>query len=269
MRDSSPSPSAHPVSVQSVHLRYGKVDVLRGVSLDIHAAEGVVLLGANGSGKSTLMRTLNRLARPHAGEILIHGESVTQARSSELRKIRRRMGYVFQQFNLVNQLSVFQNVLMGKLGAQRFGLLNCIAATASHADREYAMACLERVGMAERAAQRPTELSGGQQQRVAIARMLMQAPSLVIADEPIASLDPRGGREVLDLLWEIVRENNLAMLCTLHQLDLARHYADRIVGIKNGVTALDATASQINDAELSELYDGANSPTISPELQPT
>jgi phosphonate transport system ATP-binding protein len=131
------------------------------------------------------------------------------------------------------------------------------------------MACLERVGMAERAAQRPTELSGGQQQRVAIARMLMQAPSLVIADEPIASLDPRGGREVLDLLWDIVRENNLAMLCTLHQLDLARHYADRIVGIKNGVTALDATASQISDAELSELYDGANSPTISPELQPT
>ncbi|WP_404296000.1 phosphonate ABC transporter ATP-binding protein [Halomonas sp.] len=255
MCDSSPSPSVHPVSVQSVHLRYGALEVLRGVSLDIHAAEGVVLLGANGSGKSTLMRTLNRLARPQSGDILINGDSVVKARTPALRKIRRHMGYVFQQFNLVSQLSVFQNVLMGKMGAHRFGLLNCIASTASHADREYAMACLERVGMAERAAQRPTELSGGQQQRVAIARMLMQSPSLVIADEPIASLDPRGGREVLDLLWEIVRENNLAMLCTLHQLDLARHYADRIVGIKNGVTVLDATVEKINDADLSHLYD--------------
>jgi len=267
MRDSTPSPSAHPVSVQSVHLRYGNIDVLRGVSLDIHAAEGVVLLGANGSGKSTLMRTLNRLVRPHSGEILINGESVIKARTTGLRKIRCRMGYVFQQFNLVNQLSVFQNVLMGKLGAHRFGLLNCIAATASHADREYAMACLERVGMAERASQRPTELSGGQQQRVAIARMLMQAPSLVIADEPIASLDPRGGREVLDLLWEIVRENNLAMLCTLHQLDLARHYADRIIGIKDGVTALDATVNEINDADLGNLYNDSNSPLTSQERQ--
>lgn len=245
----------HPVSVRSVHLRYRQLEVLRGVSLYIHEAEGVVLLGANGSGKSTLMRTLNGLARPQSGDIRIAGESVITARGPALRAIRRRMGYVFQQFNLVTQLTAFQNVLFGVLGARPFGLLRCLASTASAEDREYAMACLERVGMADRAHHRPAELSGGQQQRVAIARMLMQRPALVIADEPIASLDPRGGREVLDLLWSIVREDNLAMLCTLHQLDLARHYADRIVGIKDGVTAIDCAADEVDTDGLNGLYD--------------
>ena len=253
MTDATES-SAQPVRVRSVHLSYGHLNVLRGVSLDIHAAEGVVLLGANGSGKSTLLRTLNGLTQPQSGEIEIAGQSVINARGAALRAIRQRMGYVFQQFNLVSQLTAFQNVLFGVLGARPFGVLRCLTSAATAVDRDYAMACLERVGMADRAEHRPAELSGGQQQRVAIARMLMQQPALVIADEPIASLDPRGGREVLDLLWGIVREDNLAMLCTLHQLDLARHYADRIVGIKDGVTAIDCAANEVDNAGLSDLY---------------
>ncbi len=246
-----------PISVSNVHLSYGKLKVLRGASLSINAREGVVLLGANGCGKSTLMRALNGLEKPQSGEIQIFGQSVTQAKGATLRTIRRRMGYVFQQFNLIPQLTAFQNVLFGLLGQRRLGLINCVSSFASAEDRERAMQCLERVGMSDRARHRPTELSGGQQQRVAIARMLMQDPEIVIADEPIASLDPKGGREVLDLLWEIVRERNLAMLCTLHQLDLARDYADRIIGLREGVTALDCASDAINDEHLSSLYSSA------------
>lgn len=262
------SDTSHPVSVDSVHVRYGSLEVLRGVTFDIQAAQGVVLLGANGSGKSTLMRTLNGLSRPQSGQIRIGGEAVTSARGAHLRGIRRRMGYVFQQFNLVAQLTTFQNVLMGVLGQRRFGLINCVGGFASVTDREQAMACLERVGLSDRAAHRPAELSGGQQQRVAIARMLMQSPEVVIADEPIASLDPRGGREVLELLWDIVRERNLAMLCTLHQLELATDYADRIIGLKDGVVALDEATTDVSDARLGELYSRADDTPVEPARQP-
>lgn len=131
--------------------------------------------------------------------------------------------------NLVPQFSAFQNVLLGAMGRHRLGLLACLSATAPAEERDRAMACLERVGMADYALHRPAVLSGGQQQRVAIARMLMQAPKIVIADEPIVSLDPKAGCEVLDLLWQIVREEGLSMLCSLHQLNLAQEYADRVI----------------------------------------
>ena len=228
------------ISCDEVKVSYGKLQVLRGVSFDIPVGQGVVLLGANGCGKSTLMRSLNGLETLQSGRIHVHGDSLADASRSELRRIRRGMGYVFQQFNLVPQLSAFQNVLLGAMGRHRLGLLSCLGITASAEERARAMACLERVGMAERAQHRPSQLSGGQQQRVAIARMLMQDPKVVIADEPIASLDPKAGREVLDLLWRIVREEGLSMLCTLHQLDLAREYADRIIGLKAGQVEIDA-----------------------------
>ncbi|WP_213684010.1 phosphonate ABC transporter ATP-binding protein [Roseicyclus sp.] len=239
-----------------LRVSYGQLEVLRGVTFDIPVGQGVVLLGANGCGKSTLMRSLNGLEKLQSGRILIHGDSLADASRGELRRIRRGMGYVFQQFNLVPQLSAFQNVLLGAMGRHRFGLLSCLGMTASAQERARAMACLERVGMADRAQHRPSQLSGGQQQRVAIARMLMQAPKVVIADEPIASLDPKAGREVLDLLWQIVREEGLSMLCTLHQLDLAREYADRIIGMKAGQVAIDAAIADTDPVQLNALYTG-------------
>jgi len=254
------SPRLHPmtsaINCEDVRISYGDLQVLRGVSFDVSAGQGVVLLGANGCGKSTLMRSLNKLEKLQSGTIRIHGESLTDASGRQLRQIRRGMGYVFQHFNLVPQFSAFQNVLLGAMGRHRMGLLSCLSSTASTAERGKAMECLERVGMADRALHRPSELSGGQQQRVAIARMLMQAPKLVIADEPIASLDPKAGREVLDLLWRIVREEGLSMLCTLHQLDLAQEYADRIIGMKAGRVEIDAPIAELDINQLSALYSG-------------
>jgi len=244
------------ITCKDVRVSYGALEVLRGVSFDIHSDQGVVLLGANGCGKSTLMRSLNGLEKLQSGQIHIHGDSLADASRRELRNIRSGMGFVFQQFNLVPQLSAFQNVLLGAMGRHKLGLLSCLGLTASSEERARAMTCLERVGMAERAQHRPSQLSGGQQQRVAIARMLMQAPKVVIADEPIASLDPKAGREVLDLLWRIVREEGLSMLCTLHQLDLAQEYADRIIGMKAGRVEIDAAIADTDAAQLNALYSG-------------
>jgi len=244
------------ITCDDVRVSYGTLEVLRGVSFDVAVGQGVVLLGANGCGKSTLMRSLNGLEKLQSGTVRIQGETVSDAKGRQLRQIRRGMGYVFQQFNLVPQLSAFQNVLLGAMGRHRLGLLSCLSLTASAEERGKAMDSLERVGMADRALHRPSELSGGQQQRVAIARMLMQAPKLVIADEPIASLDPKAGREVLDLLWRIVREEGLSMLCTLHQLDLAREYADRVIGMKAGRVEIDAAIGDTDLDQLNALYAG-------------
>jgi len=244
------------IAAKDLRVSYGKLEVLRGVSFDMAEGQGVVLLGANGCGKSTLMRSLNGLEKLGSGAIHIHGEQLSIARGRKLRQIRRSMGYVFQQFNLVPQLSAFQNVLLGAMGRHKMGLLSCLSLTASVEERELALHCLARVGMADRALHRPAELSGGQQQRVAIARMLMQAPRIVVADEPIASLDPKAGREVLELLWRIVREEGLTMLCTLHHLELAQEYADRILGMKAGRIEIDAAVADTDTDQLNALYTG-------------
>ncbi|MBL4919303.1 phosphonate ABC transporter ATP-binding protein [Szabonella alba] len=240
-----------------IHVRFGALHVLRGVSFDLARGEGAVLLGANGCGKSTLLRTLNGLATVESGRVDLNGRTITDAPSRVLRAARRQLGYVFQHFNLVPQLSAHQNVLFGAMGQRRFGVLSVANAFARTEDRERAMQCLERVGLADRATHRPAELSGGQQQRVAIARMLMQAPQVVIADEPIASLDPKAGREVLELLWRIVEEEGLSLLCTLHQLDLAQEFGKRIIGMKAGRVVLDAASPGIDRADLDALYQGA------------
>lgn len=228
--------------------------VLDSVDLSIASGEGMVLLGANGCGKSTLLRCMLGLEPISRGEIRMGDVSLTRARGGELRRLRSRIGSVFQQFNLVNNLSVFQNVLFGRLGND--GLLRSLNLTCSATTRDRAMHCLERVGLAHLARRRTDQLSGGQQQRVAIARMLMQDARLVFADEPVASLDPRAGREVMDLLFEIVHEHRLTVVCVLHQLELASEYADRLVGLKNGRVVLDGKPSQISSEDLTDLYAG-------------
>lgn len=225
------------------------------VSFTVDRGDCVVLLGRNGSGKSTLLRCLNGLEHPETGRVAFDGELITGARRAALRRSRARIGVVFQKFNLVANLSVFQNVLFGGLGRPS-GLWGVLAPLASKAERERAWACLERVGLADFAARRADRLSGGQQQRVAIARMLMQEAEVVLADEPVASLDPVSGRRVMDLLWEIVHERGLTVVCTLHQLDLALAYGGRVIGLRGGRKVMDETLAGKTGADLEGLYDG-------------
>lgn len=242
-----------PLRVSNLTKSYqnGKV-ILAGVDLYVPAGEIVALVGSNGAGKSTLLRTVVRLVEPSAGTVQIGDTDVTAARRAELTAVRRRVGFVFQKFHLVPRLDALANVLHGALG--RSGPRGWWAATASDTDRTEAMACLERVGMAAFASQRADTLSGGQQQRVAIARMLMQRPDLVLADEPVASLDPAAGLAVMELLREVAGERGLTVVVALHQLDFARRFSDRIVGLRDGRVVLDDQTSCCSQNRLEDLY---------------
>lgn len=226
---------------------------LHDIDFTAHAGETVVLLGANGSGKSTLQKCLNGLVSATSGSVNVLGTEVTTANKRQLTDVRRQVGMVHQRINLVRELSVLTNVIHGALGRAP-SPRNWLGTTAKKAQREEAMEALNRVGMANVAGQRAEQLSGGQQQRVAIARMLMQRPKIVLADEPVAALDPHAGRVVMDMLWEITEENDLTLLCTLHQLELARDYGSRIVALRDGSLDIDAHISELANHQLEGLY---------------
>lgn len=241
---------------------------LNGVSFSAQTGEGIVLLGANGSGKSTLLRCILGLETSTSGEIWIGGGRLSQLTSKQLRQMRSQVGMVFQKFHLVGSLSAFHNVLHGALGrsaSPRYWF----PATAPEPERLKAMACLERVNLANIAQQRVDTLSGGQQQRVAIARTLMQEPKLILVDEPVASLDPQAGKEVMDLLWSIVREQNLTVICTLHQLEFALEYGDRIIGLRNGKIQLDTEISELDPEDLTDLYKSRSNQSHTTKLSET
>jgi phosphonate transport system ATP-binding protein len=243
------------VSLAGVTKRFGgaaPVTALDDVDLTIRPGEFCALIGLSGSGKSTLLRHLNGLQKPDAGRIDVLGVDVTAAKGAELRALRRRVGFVFQQFNLVLRATVMDNVLTGSLGrvrGPRYGAL-----TYSKALRAEAAEHLDRVGLGDRLFQRAGTLSGGQQQRVGIARMLMQRPELVLADEPVASLDPEASRSVMDLLVHVCREDDLTVVCSLHQLDLALDYSTRVIGLRNGVKVLDRPTADIDSKEAMSVY---------------
>lgn len=226
---------------------------LRDVDLNVAEGEAVVLLGSNGSGKSTLLRCLTRLLEPTSGTVHLGGVDVTAADRSTLRAVRRQVGVVFQHINLVDHISVLSNVVQGNLGHDGRAR-QWLAPTATSAVRDQAMACLERVRVADLATKRADQLSGGQRQRVALARLLIQRPDVVLADEPVAALDPRAGHEVMDLLWEIVEQDGLTLVCTLHQLELARAYGRRLVGLRDGQQIIDGDLATLDDDELAALY---------------
>ncbi len=225
------------------------------VSFSAQPGEGIVLLGANGSGKSTLLRCILGLETATSGDISIGNWQLSQLNAQQLRQMRSQVGMVFQKFHLVGSLSAFHNVLHGALGrssSPRYWF----PATAPEIERKRAMECLDRVNLSHIAKQRADTLSGGQQQRVAIARTLMQHPKLILVDEPVASLDPQAGREVMDLLWSIVKEQGLTVICTLHQLEFAKEYSDRIIGLQNGKIHMDTTVKSLEDQDLTLLYQG-------------
>ena len=231
-----------PIDIAALGIvkRFAGVRVLDGVSLAVRRGEAVALIGANGAGKSTLLRILLRLVEPDAGEPVVLGERVLELRRSALRRLRRRVGVVFQRHNLVPRLTVLTNVVHGALG--RTDLRAVHQAIAPRALREEAMRCLDRVGLADLAGQRADTLSGGQSQRVAIARALMQRPEAMLADEPVASLDPAAGDEVMGLFAGLARETGVTLVFTTHAMAHALAYADRVVGLRGGRIALDEPA---------------------------
>lgn len=231
---------------------------LRDINLSVDTGEVVVLLGANGSGKSTLHKCLTRLVTPTSGSIQLLDHDVLAASRRDVRALRTEVGVVFQKINLVRELSVISNVIHGSLGRVRSGR-NWFGFSARAAQREEAMEALERVGLSHVADRRAEQLSGGQQQRIAIARMLMQRPKVLLADEPVAALDPRAGREVMDLLWDISEERSLTLICTLHQLELARDYGSRVVALRDGVIEMDTQMSKVSDEQLDRLYTSTES----------
>lgn len=244
---------------------------LNGLSFSVEPGEGVIILGHNGCGKSTLMKCLTGIEPITSGQIVLDGKDLTNAPRSELRALRQRIGCVFQKFNMVGNLSVLQNVLFGMMG--RKGYWACNTLTASKADRLQAMNALERVGLSHLAGRRTDTLSGGQQQRVAIARMLMQDAEIVFADEPVASLDPKAGHEVMELLWSVIKERNMSVICVLHQIEFAREFGERFVGLNSGELLFDAASASISDADIEQLYQikspnmaNNNEPIIQPQL---
>jgi len=229
----------------------GGIRALEDVSIEVRDGEFLVLIGLSGSGKSTLLRCINRLVEPSGGRILLDDVDITAARASDLRKIRRSIGMIFQQFNLVRRSSVLTNVLTGRLGyvSQWQGLL----AHFGEEDYRRALINLERVGLRERAHQRADRLSGGQQQRVAIARALMQEPKIMLADEPVASLDPATSHSVLKYLQQINREG-MTVICSLHFLSLARTYGTRVIALKAGRLMFDGKPSEIDADRFRSIY---------------
>jgi phosphonate transport system ATP-binding protein len=230
----------------------GGVRALDDVSFEVPRGQFVAVIGLSGSGKSTLLRCINRLVEPTSGRVLFGGTDVTAANDVELRRVRRRIGMVFQHFNLVHRSSVLTNVLAGRLGYVNPAW--SIANRFPKGDIDKAHSQLARVGLSDKATSRADALSGGQQQRVGIARALMQDPDLILADEPVASLDPVLAHSIMQHLEQINREDGVTVLCSLHFLDLVHRYADRVLALNGGRLMFDGVPQEIDDAKFKEIY---------------
>jgi phosphonate transport system ATP-binding protein len=231
---------------------YGQGRGVDGATLIVPDGQFVGIIGRSGAGKSTLLRMINRLAEPSAGQISWNGQDVTKLSGAALRDWRRRCAMIFQQFNLVGRLDVLNNVLIGRLATAP--AWRAMTKLWSREDRIIAMAALEQMDIANLAASRADHLSGGQQQRVAICRALVQEPEIVLADEPVASLDPRNAKIVMDALLRINRHFGLTVLCNTHSLDLAREYCDRLIGMAHGRVVFDGTPADLTAEVARDLY---------------
>jgi phosphonate transport system ATP-binding protein len=225
---------------------------LEDVSFTVPDGQFMAIIGLSGSGKSTLLRCINRLIEPTEGRILWHGTDITAAGQEELRRIRRRIGMVFQHFNLVNRSKVSTNVLAGRLGYTNpaLSILNHF----EQGDRDKAMKVLDRVELGDKAGSLASELSGGQQQRVGIARALMQDPEIMLADEPVASLDPVLAHSIMQHLESINKDDGVTVLCSLHFLDLVHRYSDRAIALFDGKLVFDGPPADIDDEKFKDIY---------------
>lgn len=225
---------------------------LKDLSFEVDKGEFLVVIGLSGSGKSTLLRCINRLIDPTEGRIIMDGVDITAAKGAELRHIRRKIGMIFQHFNLVKRSTVMTNVLNGRLG-----YLNPWTSTMGifpHEEKQRAMQALTRLGIADKVNSRADALSGGQQQRVGIARSLMQEPTLILADEPVASLDPVLAHSIMQYIEKLNKEDDVTVICSLHYLDLVQRYATHVIGLKDGIKVFEGLPSEINREKFKEVY---------------
>ena len=238
--------------IEGVSKVFGTNRAVDNISLAVPKGQFVGVIGRSGAGKSTMLRMINRLADPTSGTIKWDGHDVSALSGAQLRDWRRRCAMIFQQFNLVGRLDVLTNVLMGRLA--HTSTLRAMIKLWRDEDRVIAMAALDQMDIAQLAPQRTDELSGGQQQRVAICRALVQEPEIILADEPVASLDPRNSKVVMDSLQRINRHFGLTVLVNLHSLDLARGYCDRLVGMAGGRIVFDGAPAALTESVARELY---------------
>src|ERR1700760_4078961 len=238
--------------VEGLTCRFGAKSAVDNASFAIGPGSFVGGIGRSGAGKSTMLRMINRLAEPTQGKILFEGLDVTALRGKQLRQWRARSAMIFQQFNLIGRLDVLTNVLLGRLAA--VSPPRALLKLWPDADKATALAALEQFEIASLAAERADRLSGGQQQRVAIARALVQEPDIILADEPIASLDPHNTKVVMDSLQRINRDFGITVICNLHSLELARGYCDRLIGMAAGQVVFDGTPEQLTKSEAQRLY---------------
>jgi phosphonate transport system ATP-binding protein len=241
------------ISISGLSKNYNQeVQALKTVNLNIKSGEFVVLLGQSGAGKSTLLRCINRLVEPSEGEVSFNGVLLNNTKN--IKHLRQKTGMIFQHYNLVKRLTVLQNVLCGRLAFNNT-LSTCLKFFPQK-DVELALACIERVGLSDKTYVRTDQLSGGQQQRVGIARALVQQPQIVLADEPVASLDPYSAEMVMEILQEINNKDGITMVVSLHNVQLARKYAHRVIGIREGRILFDKPVDRIQEIDIDLTYGG-------------
>lgn len=246
------------LSIKNLVKVYGKdTTALNGISLDFYPGEFIVVIGPSGAGKSTFIRCINRLVNPSEGEIIFDGQHLEKLNGRKLRKERSKIGMIFQHYNLVGRTNVIKNVLHGQLS--NIPLYKSLLGLYRHEDKQEAVELLKKVGLQDQIYKRADELSGGQMQRVGICRAILQRPKLLLADEPIASLDPLSANIVMQQLHTISNEKKLTCIVNLHQVDYAKKYATRIIGIKKGTVVFDGVPSQLTDEMIQNIYEGKES----------
>ena len=227
-------------------------EVLKGISFEVSEDDFFAIIGPSGAGKSSLVRCINRLVEPTAGEIHFNGQEITKLGRKKLRILRRDIGMIFQEFNLVNRMSVMDNVLSGRLGYT--GNLRTLFRAFPRRDIDHALQLLDRVGIADQVDNRADALSGGHRQRVGIARALMQGPKLLLLDEPTSSLDPKISREIMRLIKEMASEFKVPCLCNIHNVQLAMEFCNKIIGLQDGIKMFDGPTESMNEDKLNKIY---------------